>query len=106
MATNAIIIYATCADTAEAEKIATDLVEKQLIACANILPPHTAIHRWEGKIEKGAEVAMILKTRAVLFEDVRAAILAHHSYECPCILSWPIEQGHPEFLGWIAEQTE
>ena len=81
MTTQAIIIYVTCANTSEAETIASALVEKRLIACANILPPCAAVYRWEGKIEKGSEVAMILKTRAAIFEDVRKAICALHSYE-------------------------
>ena len=28
-----------------------------------------------------------------------------HSYECPCIVSIPIEGGNHEFLDWISEQV-
>ena len=100
-----IVIYVTCANGAEAEKISAALLDEKLIACANVLAPHTAHYSWKGKREKGSEVAIIMKTRADLFEKVRATILTLHSYECPCIVSWPLTAGHGPFLDWIAAET-
>ncbi len=99
-----IMIYMT-APEGEAEKISEALVEKRLVACANILAPHKAVYRWGGKVERGEERAVIFKTRAELFEKVREDICALHSYECPCIVSWPITQGHEPFLDWIGLET-
>lgn len=104
--TNAIIIYVTCEDQEEAQRIASALLEKNLIACANIFAPHTAVYRWEGKVEAEAETAMILKTRDALFDAVKEEILKLHSYDCPCIVSWPIEKGHKLFMDWIGEETK
>jgi len=101
-----IVIYVTCADSEEAQKIAGLLLEKDLIACANILQPHMAIYKWEGAVESGQEQAMILKTRADLFDEVEQAICAVHSYECPCIVAMPVIEGHDPFLQWINDQTE
>lgn len=95
-------VYVTCADAAEAEKIAAHLIENGLAACANIMAPHRAVYRWEGKIENAAETAMILKTTPELFDEVRQAILARHSYACPCIVGWAADKGHPAFLEWIS----
>lgn len=100
------LIYVTCESQTEAERIAGGLLEKQLIACANIMAPHTAVYMWEGKAEKSGETAMILKTRTELFEAVREAVCALHSYDCPCIVSWPIENGHAPFLDWIGQETQ
>lgn len=105
MTTGYIFIYMTCPTTEEAEKIASALLERRLIACANIMTPHTALYRWKGQTERGQEVAVIMKTRAALFEEVKEAILGLHSYECPCIVSWPIEKGHAPFMEWIEEET-
>lgn len=101
----AILIYMTCPTGDEAEKIAAHLLDKGLIACANIMAPHRAIYKWQGKVERGEETAMILKTRENLFEQVRAEICALHSYECPCIVAAPLIAGHEPFLQWVAEQT-
>lgn len=101
-----IIIYMTCPDAAEAEKISVALLDAGLIACANVMAPHTAHYNWKGKREKGSEVAVLIKTRASLFDAVRATILKLHSYECPCIVSWPLAAAHGPFLDWIAAETE
>ncbi|HTK84812.1 MAG TPA: divalent-cation tolerance protein CutA [Patescibacteria group bacterium] len=101
-----IVIYVTCANVAEAEKISTALLDEKLIACANVFAPHTAHYSWKGKREKGSEVAVIMKTRAVLFEKVRAGILKMHSYECPCIVAWPLGAAHGPFLDWIETETD
>lgn len=100
-----IIIYVTLPSQGESEEIAAALLDKKLIACANIFPPHTALYRWQGETGRAQEHAVIMKTRAELFEKVKEAILGLHSYECPCIVSWPIENGHAPFLRWIGEET-
>ncbi len=100
------IIYWTCASAAEAEKIVAVLLDQKLIACANIMAPHTALYRWQGQIGRAQEFAVVMKTRTELFEKVKETIIALHSYECPCIVSWPIESGHAPFLEWIEDETE
>ncbi len=100
-----IFIYITCASSEEARKIASSLVDRRLVACANIMAPHEAVYQWKGRVETGAEVAVIMKTRAALFEQVKEAILKLHSYETPCIVALPIEAGHAPFLRWIEEET-
>lgn len=102
---SAIIVYVTCKDESEAELIANHLVMGGFAACANIMAPHKAVYVWDGVPESGREVAMIVKTRDSLFEKVRSEILSLHSYECPCIVSWPVTAGHEPFLRWIEAQT-
>lgn len=100
-----IVMYVTCADEDEAKKISYILLERNLIACANVFAPHTAIYKWGDAIQTDTETVMVLKTVAHLFEDVRNAILEHHSYECPAIVAMPIVKGHDPFLEWISKQT-
>src|SRR5206468_781779 len=101
----AIFIYTTCPTDAEARAIAAALLDARLIACANIMAPHTSLYEWQGKREEGTEVATIMKSRAALFNAIRDKILSLHSYDYPCIVSLPIADGHPEFLRWIDAQT-
>lgn len=100
-----IMIYMTASSKEEAETISKALVEARLVACANILPAHTSFYHWEGKIEHSDEVAVIFKSRPELFEKIETKIKALHSYDVPCIVSWPIEQGHAPFLEWIEAET-
>ena len=100
-----LFVYITCADHAEAREIADAVVGQRLAACANILAPHESVYWWEGKVQQGQEVAVILKTRAELFEKLETAIKSLHSYDVPCIVALPIEKGHGAFLEWIQRET-
>jgi periplasmic divalent cation tolerance protein len=100
-----IFILVTCADAAQAEAIAGRVVEERLAACVHVMPPHRSVYRWQGKVERAEEINILIKTRAERFEDVRRAVLAMHSYEVPCIVSWAVTQGHGPFMDWVAEQT-
>lgn len=48
---------------------------------------------------------LLIKTRAELFEQVRAKIRAMHSYETPEILMLPVSQGDGDYLAWLAGST-
>ncbi len=100
-----LMIYVTCADEAEAMRIADALLDKRLIACANIPAPHRAVYRWEGKTASEPEQGMILKTKPERFDKVKETIVAMHSYDCPCIVAWDADKGHAPFMDWVAEET-
>jgi periplasmic divalent cation tolerance protein len=82
------------------------VVDKKLVACANIYPPMKSVYVWEGKREEVAEVAAFFKTRRALVEEAMAELWADHSYSVPCFIVLPIEGGSPDYLAWLREQTE
>ena len=100
-----IFIYMTCADENEGRRICAALLDRRLIACANIMPPHVALYEWQGKREESREVAVIMKGRADMFDDIHALACELHSYECPCIVALPITDGHHPYMQWLAAQT-
>ncbi len=99
------LLYVTCASEDEATKIGYALVEERLAACANVLGSMTSIFRWEGKVQKEKEVALILKTRSELVERATARIKALHGYTVPCVVALPIVAGNSDFLAWIDQET-
>jgi periplasmic divalent cation tolerance protein len=101
-----VFVYTTYPSLVEAEAAGRALVEQRLAACVNILPGMVSHYRWQGAIERGEEVVMLIKTRAALAEQVRAAVKARHSYETPAILVLPIESVDQTYLQWILEGTE
>jgi periplasmic divalent cation tolerance protein len=102
----AVFVYTTYPSIVEAERVGRSLVERRLCACVNILPGMVSLYRWEGAIERGDEVVMIIKTRASLAEVVRAAVKEMHSYTAPAILVIPIESVDPDYHAWIVKETE
>jgi periplasmic divalent cation tolerance protein len=99
-------VYITCKDTAEAQKIASSVVSERLAACANVMSPHQSFYWWDGAMQSEQEVAVVLKTREDLFNQLEARIVELHSYDTPCVVGWPIEKGHMPFLDWIVTETK
>lgn len=102
---NFVSLYVTTATRREAQKIGRDLVRGRLAACVNILGPIRSVYRWKGKLCDSREVAMLVKTRAALADEVIARVKALHSYDVPCIVVLPIRKGYPAFLKWMADET-
>ena len=90
----------------EALAIGRTVVEERLAACANVLDGVSSIYWWQGALEQAGEAALILKTRAELVERLTGRIRELHSYECPCVVALPIAAGNPDYLDWIANETE
>ena len=102
----AVLLYTTWPSVVEAEAAGRKIVERRLAACVNILPGMISHYWWRGAVERGEEVVMIIKTRASLAEEVRAAVKARHSYTTPAILVLPIESGDQTYLAWLMAETE
>ena len=102
----AVFVYTTYPAIVEAEAAGRALVERRLCACVNILPGMVSLYWWQGKIDRGDEVVMIIKTRASLTEAVRAAVKQMHSYSTPAILVLPIESVDPDYHAWIVAEAQ
>jgi periplasmic divalent cation tolerance protein len=101
----AIVIYTTYPSIVEAETAGQALVERRLCACVNILAGMVSFYWWQGKVERGDEAVMIIKTRASLAAAVRAAVKQMHSYTTPAILVIPIDDVDPDYHAWIIAET-
>ena len=98
-----VIIFFSCPDQNSAKKLAHELVEKNLAACVNIIPKIESIYKWQGKIEKGKEILLIIKTKQDLYKKVEEFIIKNHPYDCPEIIMLPIKQGSEEYLRWLED---
>jgi periplasmic divalent cation tolerance protein len=99
------ISFATCKDRRQASAIAKALVNEKLAACVTIVPAVASIYVWEGKLEEGREVLLIIKSRAALSKKLTARVKALHSYSVPEIVTIPIASGNPDYLRWVREST-
>jgi periplasmic divalent cation tolerance protein len=102
----AVFVYTTYPSLVEAEKAGRAIVGQRLAACVNILPGMVSHYWWQGKIERGEEAVMIIKTRASLADRVRDAVKAGHPYTTPAILVIALESVEESYLGWIMAETQ
>lgn len=96
-------VYAVFADSEEAERIGRTVIAERLAACINILGPIRSIYHWNGKLETADEAAAIFKTHHWKADALIERIAALHSYDVPCIVSWPIDKILRNYADWVED---
>lgn len=102
---DAIVVFCSCANEAEADRIAAGLVEERLAACVTLLPQVKSVYRWRGQVEKSREALLVIKAVRQNFGALRDHILSAHSYETPEILALSVTAGSEQYLQWIAAES-
>lgn len=100
------VVLVTAPDVKTARKLARAALETRLVACANLLPGIESHYQWQGKIERGTEVLMVLKTTTVRLAALEQLIVAKHPYDTPEFVVLPISHGNQRYLDWVAECVE
>jgi periplasmic divalent cation tolerance protein len=103
--TRSVVVLSTAGSRAEAERIATTLVEERLAACVNVMGPLASIYRWKGTVERAREDLLVIKTRRALVTRLIARLGSLHSYEVPEAIVLPIVAGARPYLAWLATET-
>jgi periplasmic divalent cation tolerance protein len=88
-----------------AERIASELVNRRLAGCVQIVGPIQSVYRWQGAVERAEEWLLLIKTTTERYAAVEAAIRELHSYEVPEIIATPITAGSDGYLTWLRDQT-
>lgn len=100
-----ISVYVLFADANEAERIGRLMVEERLAACANLLGPVRSIYRWKGAIETAEEVPIIFKTTHDRADALITRVAGLHSYDVPCIATWPIDRILGSYAEWVEKSV-
>jgi len=96
------IVLVTAPDRKTARALAKAALQAKLIACANLIPKIESHYWWQGKIESGAEVLLILKTQKSKLAALEKLVLARHPYDTPEFLVLPLNAGNQKYLDWLA----
>ena len=102
---HAVVVLVTAPDVKTARKLAQAALKARLIACANLLPKVESHYWWQGKIERGAEVLLVLKTTTARLAALEKLIVAKHPYDTPEFLVLPIAGGHKRYLNWVEQSV-
>lgn len=100
-----VVVFVTAGSQEEAQSIAGTLLERRKAACVNIVPRVDSHFRWEGKLETGEEVLLIIKTRASLVDELVDLVKSIHSYDVPEVIALPIIGGNQDYLEWVDEEV-
>ena len=102
-ATKFAIVLVTAPDLKTARTITRATLQARLIACANLIPKIESHYWWQGKIESGAEVLLVLKTQKSKLAALEKLVLAKHPYDTPEFLVLPLTAGSQRYLDWLAQ---
>jgi periplasmic divalent cation tolerance protein len=97
-----VAVYTTVATLEQARTIARALVERRLVACAQI-GAIESVYRWDGEVRNEPEFRLLFKTTDTRYEAVEAAIRELHPYELPAIYAVPVEHAHEPYAAWVEE---
>ena len=67
--------------------------------------PTRSIYRWKGAVETVEEVGAILKTSTAGVDALIARIGVLHSYQVPCIVTWPIDKLTGSYAAWVEDSV-
>ena len=100
-----LVVLVAAANQDEAARIAEEMVNAKLAACASIIPGIQSIYRWKGKVVKAEEVLLLLKTTKPRYYALEKAIKAMHAYETPEIIALPVKEGLDQYIEWVRSET-
>ena len=99
-----VLLYVPCGSGEEAVRIASELLDKRLIACANIYASRSLYH-WQGALADETEHVLICKTLASRSVEAHSVIKQAHSYDVPCILTFNPARANDEFYRWATGEV-
>lgn len=100
-----LLVQCSCPDMQTADAVAQALVDERLAACVQRLPGVHSTYRWQGRVERGDEVLLQIKTTTQRLAALIARVQALHPYELPEVIAVEASGGLAPYLDWVAEQT-
>ncbi len=101
-----LLVITHLPDRASAERLANAAIDSHAAACVNILAPCTSIYRWQGKVETADEVPLLIKTTREAYGRLETLVRQRHPYELPEIIAVSVNGGLPDYLQWVAQETQ
>ncbi|MCC6820372.1 MAG: divalent-cation tolerance protein CutA [Verrucomicrobiota bacterium] len=97
------LVLVTAPDLKTARRLVRTALEARLIACANLIPKIESHYWWQGKLERGHEIMLVMKTTRARLVALEKLILAQHPYTTPEFIVLPVSGGAKGYLAWLAE---
>lgn len=95
------LILTTFSSVDDAATVIRTLVEERLAACGTMIPRARSIYFWEGKIEDGEEVWVMLKTPEEKIKELETRLDELHPYETPEIIVLDPAAVSDDYAAWV-----
>ena len=89
----------------QARPIAGALVERELVACVNIVASVQSVYRWKGAVEDDEESLLVIKTTRDAVPALDEALAELHPYETFELVALDVDGGAQAYLDWIGDSV-
>ena len=97
-----VIVLVTAPNLKTARFLAKTALKAKLASCTNLVSKIESHYWWQGKIESGAEVLLLFKTKKTKLASLEKLILGRHPYDTPEFLVLTLHAGNRKYLDWLA----
>lgn len=95
-----LIGWTTCDNSDVAERLAHELIERDIAVCVQIDDSVRSIFKWEGQIQSDLECRLCVKFSAENLNTINNFIKVHHPYETPEWVVITPEYVSEKYLSW------
>lgn len=103
--TTLMVVMTTVPDTAEADTLARELVDRRLAACVQLVDI-TSHYRWDGHVRDEPEVLLLIKTPAEALDRLMVIAADIHPYETPELVAVSSTAVDQRYAAWAKTQVE
>ena len=100
-----VLVLTTVSADFDLGALASDLVERRLAACVNIIGGVRSIYRWQGAVEDDREQLAIIKTVSERVAELKDAMFAKHPYDVPEFVVVPIDRIEGPYRQWLIDSV-
>ena len=97
------LLFLSCKNIKEADKISGQLLKEKLIVCAKKIPINSS-YLWKNKIESAQEVLLIMDSIEENFEKINQEIKKFHSYKTYTLFMTNIKKANKETIAWFKKE--
>ena len=98
--TTLLVGTTTVSERADADRLASGLVESRLAACVQIDGPITSVYSWQDKLETAPEFRLTVKFPAANAAALENWLRANHPYDTPEWIATPATIVSEKYLSW------
>lgn len=97
------LLFLSCKNIEEANKISNQLLKKKLIVCAKKISVDSS-YLWENKIESSREVLLIMDSVEENFKKINQEVKKLHSYKTYTLFMTNINKANKETVAWFKKE--
>jgi periplasmic divalent cation tolerance protein len=100
-----LIAWTTVTRRSDAERLAADVIARNLAVCVQIDGPIVSHYRWKGQDERAEEFRLCFKLLESHRHTLEEHVFAHHPYDTPEWMVIRAEHVGEKYLSWATTNS-